>query len=74
MFHFENLNLRGAFRPRVLRFVAEYDPSLLPLYEGIYAQRDNSYWEAMEQEIAAFCNKRKVRYISYFYHEKIRKR
>ncbi|GAB6390660.1 MAG: radical SAM protein [Treponematales bacterium] len=74
MFHFENLNLRGAFRPRVLRFVAKYDSRLLPLYDGIYARRDNSYWEAMEQEIAAFCNKRKVRYISYFYHEKIRKR
>jgi len=73
-FHFENLNLRGAFRSRVLDFISRYNPGLLPLYDGIYKYKDNGYWEAQEKEITGFCKKHKLKCISYFYHEKIKKR
>jgi len=72
-FHFENLNLRGAFRARVLDFISRYNSALLPLYEGIYKYKDKSFWENQEKEILDFCKKRKLKCISYFYHEKIKK-
>ncbi|GBR72450.1 hypothetical protein HP1_122 [Candidatus Termititenax spirochaetophilus] len=75
-FAFENLNLRGAYRPRVLRYIKDYHADLLPLYKDIYASQSAQYlyWDAVEQEIHKFCRKNKFKYISYFYHEKIRKK
>jgi DNA repair photolyase len=72
-FYFENLNLRGAYRPRVLQYIAAYHSDLVPLYREIYQHKDISYWEVMEQEIHKYCQKNKLNYGSYFYHEKIRK-
>jgi DNA repair photolyase len=73
-FHFENLNLRGEFRPRVLQFIARFDANLLPLYEDIYSRLDLGFWDAMEKDIIDFCTRRGIEYISYFYHERNKKR
>ncbi|MDR2499893.1 MAG: radical SAM protein [Treponema sp.] len=72
-FYFENLNLRGAFRPRVLRYIQDQHPGLPSLYDGIYRFKNNAYWECLEQEIALFCRDKAIPYGSYFYHERIRK-
>jgi len=72
-FHFENLNLRGAFRPRVLDAVARRDRRLLPLYDDIYRLGIKDYWEALEQDITAYCAEKGLVCVSYFYHERIRK-
>ena len=72
-FYFENLNLRGAYRPKVLGYIRTCYPKLLPLYEAIYTRKNGEYWRIMEQEIDAFCRKRGINWGSYFYHEKIRK-
>jgi DNA repair photolyase len=72
-FWFENLNLRGTFRHAVMRYINGRHPDLAPLYDGIYRFKDTGYWKTMETEIAAFCRKNHIPFISYFYHEKIRK-
>ncbi|MDR1788536.1 MAG: radical SAM protein [Treponema sp.] len=72
-FHFENLNLRGSFRPRVLDLVARVDRRLLPFYDDIYRLRIGVYWDALEKEIIACCAERGLKCVSYFYHERIRK-
>jgi DNA repair photolyase len=74
LFTFENLNLRGAYYPRVMAYIREYHPDLLPLYLEIYKDKNIQYWEIMEKEIHAWCRKEKIRYRSFFYHEKIRKK
>jgi DNA repair photolyase len=73
-FYFENLNLRGAYRARVMKYIADHHAGLLPLYKEIYQHGDIGYWQEMEQEIHKFCRKNKLNYGSYFYHEKIKKR
>jgi DNA repair photolyase len=73
-FYFENLNLWGAFRARVLKYIAAYHGDLLPLYREIYSKKDMGYWEELEKEIHKYCQKNKLNYGSYFYHEKIKKR
>jgi len=72
-FHFENLNLRGAFRPRVLALIARRAPRLVPLYDAIYREHSADYWEPLELEIKDYCARRGLKCVSYFYHERIRK-
>ena len=50
----ENLNLRGQFKGGILHYIREKHPSLVPLYEEIYNRKSPDYWQALEQEIAAF--------------------
>ena len=70
---FENLNLRGGYYSRVMQYIEDKHPGLLPLYEEIYRRKRKDYWVSLEREILAYCKERGVRAISYFYHEKIRK-
>jgi DNA repair photolyase len=73
-FTFENLNLRGTFRPVVMKYIHDYHNDLVPLYDEIYKFKNNEYWEILEREIEAYCQKNNIAYKSYFYHEKIRKK
>ena len=71
---FENLNLRAAYLPRVMSFIADYYPEHLPLFNKIYKDKDLSYWETLSQEISSYCDSLGLNYKLYFYHEKIKKR
>jgi DNA repair photolyase len=73
MFYFENLNLRPSFKSAVFSYIAQYHKHLLPVYHEIYTDKLSSFWTCMEKEIDMFCKKHRIRYGSYFYHEKIRK-
>lgn len=46
----ENLNLRGGFKSKIMDYIKEKYPSLLPLYEQIYSKKDRSYFEQLERE------------------------
>jgi len=70
---FENLNLRGAYLPRVLNFIQINYPDISPLYNKIYKDKDISYWEALKKEISEYCESNKVDYRMYFYHDLIKK-
>ena len=50
----ENLNLRGSFKAAILAYIREKRPELVPLYEEIYNRRRTDYWQALEQEMAAY--------------------
>jgi DNA repair photolyase len=71
---FENLNLRGAYMPRVLDFISRQYPALNELYTQIYRQKKNSYWNDLEKEICSFCDTNKILYKMYFYHSQIKKK
>ena len=43
----ENLNLRGAFKAQILRYIAEKHPHLVPLYDEIYRRGSRAYWRAL---------------------------
>lgn len=71
---FENLNLRAGYRTRVLEFIQNNYPDLMPLYDDIYRRKNMSYWEQLSKEIDDFCTGYGFTYHNYFYHEKIKKK
>lgn len=71
---FENLNLRGAAKEEILRYITEQYPQYLDGYHAIYQKGDLSYWEKLEAEIAALSRDYAVPFVNYFYHAKIRKK
>jgi DNA repair photolyase len=73
-FYFENLNLRGAYGPRVLKYINDYHSNLLPLYTDIYRLRNNQYWQETEQDIHNYFKDKNIMYGMYFYHEAIKKK
>lgn len=50
----ENLNLRGQFKTDIMTYIREKHPQKYPLYEAIYNRKEMGYWQALEQEIAAY--------------------
>ena len=50
----ENLNLRGQFKGRIMRYIGEKYPALLPLYEEIYNHKRLDYWKGLEADISQY--------------------
>ena len=73
MICFENLNLRGSAKQDILNYIAEKYPQYLKEYQNIYTKGDISYWEQLESHIKEMSAGYKVPFVSYFYHDKIRK-
>ncbi|MBD7912393.1 radical SAM protein [Clostridium cibarium] len=71
---FENLNLRGKYKKRVLDFIVEYKPELKEIYDDIYISGRNTYWNCIEENIVKKCKKDNLAYKIYFYHDKIKKK
>lgn len=70
---FENLNLRGAAKGKILDYIAEKYPQHLDGYKAIYRKGDLSYWEQFEAKIEALSKDYTIPFVNYFYHAKIRK-
>ena len=68
---FENLNLRGEYKKDILNYIKEKRPELYSKYIDIYIKKDNSYWTQLSNEIEEYCRKNNIKYINYFYHEKL---
>ena len=51
----ENLNLRGTFKPVILQYIREKRPELEPLYRDIYQRGSRGYWQALDEELHAYC-------------------
>jgi len=65
---FENLNLRGAYKARVLTLIKEHYPQFYPNYLKIYAQKEDNreFWDPVKESI-----EQKFSHISHrilFYH------
>ncbi|MFX1309616.1 MAG: radical SAM protein [Promethearchaeota archaeon] len=63
---FENLNFRPHNIPRIMKIIKEYYPNLLSKYKEI--QKDQSYWDNLEEEIRDYCEKKKLDYKIEFHH------
>lgn len=71
---FENLNLRGAYMPKVLNFISLNYPELLDIYDEIYKKKNSRYWDTLRKEIEKFCKENNLFYKMYFYHDEIKKK
>ncbi len=68
---FENLNLRGEYKARILRYINEKYPQYADLYKQIYVDGNKGYWNELAEEIEAYCAERDIIYTNFFYHEKL---
>jgi len=68
---FENLNLRGDYKTKILCYIQENYPNLVDEYNDIYMKGNKQYWNNLSKEICEYCESNNVKYINYFYHEKL---
>lgn len=68
---FENLNLRGAYKTKILLYIQEKYPNLINEYNDIYIKGNKKYWNDLSKEIKNYCEINNVKFINYFYHEKL---
>ena len=68
---FENLNLRGAYKTKILLYIQEKYPKLINEYNDIYIKGNKKYWNDLSKEIKDYCEINNVKYINYFYHEEL---
>ena len=68
---FENLNLRGSYKKVILEYIDTKYPHLHDEYRKIYVDKNNEYWEEMEQLLDDYCAKMGVKYVNCFYHDKL---
>ncbi len=68
---FENLNLRGEYKPRILKYINEKYPQYADLYKQIYVDGNKDYWDELAKEIEAYCTERSIIHTNFFYHEKL---
>lgn len=62
---FENLNIRPNNRARILDFIKQNKPDLLPLYQNPL----QDYWSKLEREIRAFCKSQNINCSIFFHHK-----
>lgn len=68
---FENLNLRGTYKQDVLAYISNKFPSLYDKYKEIYINHNNDYWISLSEKIENYCKKNKLKFKSFFYHDKL---
>jgi DNA repair photolyase len=68
---FENLNLRGSYKQKMLDYVLEKFPQFYGDYEKIYLKGDKGFWSELSKEINEYCDLNNIRYINFFHHEKL---
>lgn len=68
---FEDLNLRGAYKYSILRYIKEKYPNIYPLYETIYIQGNKQELIKMDNKIREYCDKNNINYSDYFHHEEV---
>lgn len=70
-FWFENLNLRGSYKQKILAFIDHKYPDLSPLYKDIYINKNKQYWIDLSVDIDNYCSENNINYTNYFYHEEL---
>ncbi|MSR91487.1 radical SAM protein [Clostridiaceae bacterium WCA-383-APC-5B] len=68
---FENLNLRGSYKEKILSYIDEKYPQYSNVYSDIYLRKNKDYWLDLSIEIEQYCNQHNINHINYFYHEKL---
>ena len=68
---FENLNLRGEYKARILKYISERYPQHIGLYKQIYLDGNKDYWDELAEEMEAYCKEHSIIHTNFFYHEKL---
>ena len=68
---FENLNLRGDYKTKILFYIQEKYPEFIDKYNDIYIKGNKQYWYDLLKEVQEYCESNNVKYINYFYHEEL---
>ena len=68
---FENLNLRGDYKTKILFYIQEKYSEFIDKYNHIYIKGNKQYWYNLLKEIQTYCESNNVKYINYFYHEEL---
>ena len=68
---FENLNLGGDYKTYILNYIKEKYPKYYNEYIDIYIKGNKDYWIKLAKEINDYCDKNKVKYTNFFYHEEL---
>ncbi len=68
---FENLNLRGAYKKKILDYIKNEHGHLYNKYVDIYLNNDGRYWAGLFSEIENFCRLNGIKFKNFFYHEKL---
>lgn len=67
-FWLENLNLRGEFKPVILRYIRQKHPELWPLYENIYLRNDIRFWKELSIKLEEYAQEQNVIFRNYFHY------
>ena len=68
---FENLNLRGGYKTKILCYIQEKYPKLVNEYNDIYIKGNKQYWYDLSKEIQSYCENNHIKYVNYFYHDEL---
>ena len=68
---FENLNLRGSYKTDILNYIKTNYKEYYNSYCDIYLKNNMNYWEELAKKINSYCDKNNIKYINYFYHDKL---
>lgn len=65
---FENLKLRGSYKPVILEYIRSHYPQYTEYYHRIYIGGDHYYWDALAPKLSGYCRSQGIRYKIYFHH------
>lgn len=68
---FEDLNLRGAYKQEIMRYIEGKYPNLLPLYQEIYVKNSREFWDECLLQIKSYCDEQAITYVIFFDHQKM---
>ena len=68
---FENLNLRDSYKKVIMNYIKTKYPQHYADYVDIYDHNNLTYFEKLSSEIEDYCIKNAIKYVNYFYHEKL---
>jgi len=68
---FENLNLRGEYKKKILDYIEEKYPQYYDCYTDIYIKNNKTYWKDLSKEIEKYCVENNIKYNNYFYHKEL---
>ncbi|MDR2045226.1 MAG: radical SAM protein [Clostridium sp.] len=65
---FEDLNLRGGYKQKILSYIASEYPQFHDAYRQIYLEGKKGFWSGLAMEIREYCEASNINYVIYFYH------
>lgn len=68
---FENLNLRGQYKTYIMSYIKNNYPDFYNDYTDIYMKNNKKYWINLASRIECKCQKNRINYTNYFYHEEL---